>query len=259
MRPVILLSAILLAAGLAVLAGCDDDSGPESFAVTINVVDEQGDPVPGLQVGLAPETSFYMDGKAAAVVPGDLPPVQYELKPAYPNPFYPATSLEFTVPQEAYIRMTIENIEGETIRTLLGDDILPAGRHQMIWDGRISVDEVACSGVYYARFQARLVNPGEPVADQRRPMLLARLDDGDTGIGTTDDNGRLVLTDRTLFPSLYDIDPITAYDENGEAVGTIDITSDMRFLLSEEGTSNRMRFNRDVNGSEEFTFTWSVR
>jgi flagellar hook assembly protein FlgD len=246
---------------LFLLMGCGEDDPavpPGDFAVIINVEDTQGNPVPGLHVGLAPETSFYQDGKSMepAGLNEENPPLEHQLRPAYPNPFYPATTLNLILIEPAYVDLTIENIEGTTIRTLV-DYSLAAGEHHVVWDGMDGDQQLARSGVYFARMTVRQAEGGEAIADMSQAMLLARLDDGDTGIGVTDGDGRLVLTDQTLFPFTYAANyPFPAHDETGEMIGTIDLTADMRFLLSEEGTNNRMRFNRDVDGSAEFTFVW---
>ena len=69
---------------------------------------------------------------------------------AAPNPFNPTTGIAFTVPQDGPVRVTIGDLKGRRVRTLV-DETLPAGQHTRRWDGRTDDGARAASGVYLAR------------------------------------------------------------------------------------------------------------
>ncbi|NCQ35990.1 T9SS type A sorting domain-containing protein, partial [bacterium] len=69
---------------------------------------------------------------------------------AAPNPFNPTTGIAFTVPQDGPVRVTICDLKGRRVRTLV-DETLPAGQHTRRWDGRTDDGARAASGVYLAR------------------------------------------------------------------------------------------------------------
>ncbi|MBD3402666.1 T9SS type A sorting domain-containing protein [candidate division GN15 bacterium] len=97
---------------------------------------------------------------------GDVLPVDYELVQNYPNPFNPTTTISFTLPQKASVELTVYNVLGRKVSTLLSKD-LPAGTHTVGWNGTDSHGEAVSSGVYFYRLTA-----GEAVLS--RKMVLAR-------------------------------------------------------------------------------------
>ncbi|NQT26598.1 carbohydrate binding domain-containing protein [candidate division KSB1 bacterium] len=86
-------------------------------------------------------------------------PTSWELKQNYPNPFNAGTAIPFTVAKKSPVRITIFNLKGQKIRTLL-DTEKQAGKHLIHWDGKSYTGRVAASGVYVIEmksdhFQAR--------------------------------------------------------------------------------------------------------
>ena len=75
-------------------------------------------------------------------------PGAYVLKPNYPNPFHPSTHIAFVIPQTTHVRVTIHDVLGRTITTLL-DGLRIAGEHVVTWDA-----DHQASGIYYYRLQA---------------------------------------------------------------------------------------------------------
>lgn len=77
-------------------------------------------------------------------------PAAIILDAPYPNPFNPATTISFTLPEAGFARLSIYGINGQLVRELVSEN-LPAGRHEIVWDGRDSKGTNAGSGVYIAR------------------------------------------------------------------------------------------------------------
>jgi hypothetical protein len=72
----------------------------------------------------------------------------FVLYPAYPNPFNPTTTIEFSLPQSVFVTLKIYNILGEEVATLLSEK-LASGNHTYDWNaGSLA------SGVYLYRIQA---------------------------------------------------------------------------------------------------------
>jgi subtilisin family serine protease len=64
-----------------------------------------------------------------------------------PNPFNPSTRIEFRLPESGPVRLSIHDLRGKLIRTLI-DAELPAGEHGAVWDGRDVARRHVASGVY---------------------------------------------------------------------------------------------------------------
>ena len=72
----------------------------------------------------------------------------FELVQNYPNPFNPATTIAFTLPAKAHVRLEIFNLLGQTV-AVLADDEFTAGTHEINWEA-----SGAPSGVYFYRISA---------------------------------------------------------------------------------------------------------
>jgi hypothetical protein len=80
-------------------------------------------------------------------------PGGYSLAQNYPNPFNPITTMEFSLPEASVVRLSIYNILGQEINTLL-DRALAGGRHTVRWNGEDYRGQRVASGVYFYRLQA---------------------------------------------------------------------------------------------------------
>lgn len=68
----------------------------------------------------------------------------------YPNPFNPATTIAFRLPQGGRVNLSIFNILGQKVKTLV-DGTLSTGRHELKWDGTSDSGQPVASGVYFSR------------------------------------------------------------------------------------------------------------
>jgi hypothetical protein len=88
-------------------------------------------------------------------------PADFALLQNYPNPFNPATTIEFSLPSDERVEISLYNVAGKFIQTLV-DEYLSAGSHAIHFN---AVD--LPSGVYVAR----LKTPGFSASIK---MLLVR-------------------------------------------------------------------------------------
>ncbi len=68
---------------------------------------------------------------------------------AQPNPFEHETTIRFDVGRAAMMQLTIHDVAGRLVRTLLGGGVSP-GSHLVTWDGRIASGRRAAPGIYFA-------------------------------------------------------------------------------------------------------------
>ena len=67
-----------------------------------------------------------------------------------PNPFNPVTSLRFGLPARQQVTLSIYDVAGRRVTTLV-DDTLDPGWHDIVWDGRDDARHRVSSGVYFCR------------------------------------------------------------------------------------------------------------
>jgi len=77
-------------------------------------------------------------------------PSVFALHQNYPNPFNPVTEIQFDVPVESQVTLTIYNIMGQEVTTLT-NRTLQAGFHSVRWDGTNGQGELVSTGVYFYR------------------------------------------------------------------------------------------------------------
>ena len=70
-----------------------------------------------------------------------------------PNPFNPATRLAFTLPYPGIVKVTVHDLQGRTIATLL-DEALSVGEHEVVWHGMDDDGHAVASGAYLVRVYA---------------------------------------------------------------------------------------------------------
>jgi hypothetical protein len=83
----------------------------------------------------------------------------------YPNPFNPATAVQFSLAQPAEVNLVIYNVLGAAV-VELHSGTLPAGQHMVRWDGRSDAGISAPTGVYFCRLMV------EGRAETHKMLLL---------------------------------------------------------------------------------------
>lgn len=110
-------------------------------------------PASALQ-GFQDSNIFALDTTSAATAGPDLPaPDRDFLAPCAPNPFNPRTTIRFGVAATGPAQLAVYDVAGRRVRVLLEAPALPAGRHQVVWDGRDDSGRDQASGVYLARLR----------------------------------------------------------------------------------------------------------
>ncbi len=140
-----------------VFAVCDGD--PESLVAAVNDTTWlQQDPTPGCTYCVRVRGVDALGRKSAMSDPSDLwtAPILLEVPgadvlgvgPAWPNPFNPATTIAYTVPEGAAGPVTLQilDLRGRLVRTLAAG--AAPGHHQARWDGVDTGGRAAAAGVY---------------------------------------------------------------------------------------------------------------
>jgi serine protease AprX len=136
--------------------------------------------------GLAPGTTYYYRVRAVAPagtsgtpnvmavrLGGGVPSASFVLSRNYPNPFNPGTRIDFQVPEQSHVTMTVIDLLGRTVRTIVDGDFPASGgtNYTAVWDGTDGRGAAAASGVYFYRMNA-LGASGASIRQTMKMMLV---------------------------------------------------------------------------------------
>ncbi len=65
----------------------------------------------------------------------------------YPNPFNPTTTISFSIPEENHVALSIYNIKGQKVSTLINEQ-MQKGEHSVLWSGVDALNKPVSSGIY---------------------------------------------------------------------------------------------------------------
>ncbi|NQV15693.1 T9SS type A sorting domain-containing protein, partial [bacterium] len=71
----------------------------------------------------------------------------------YPNPFNPSTTIQYELPELSTVVLSIYDIRGREVRTLL-EGTKPPGSYEVQWNGVDNSGNPVSTGVYFCRLQA---------------------------------------------------------------------------------------------------------
>jgi len=132
------------------------DSGDYHYYVV--AIYEQGDSAPSNAI------SFhfpYVDNEDDSQTP-----LVTKLYACYPNPFNPSTTIKFSLRESGKTQLKVYNLRGQLVKTL-SSAVLPAGMHQIQWNGKDDTERSVASGIYFYRLETK-----ELV--QTKKMILAK-------------------------------------------------------------------------------------
>ena len=131
-----------------------------------------------LQAGPSGEALYFLEVTDACADPGpnttdfdppfDLgisPDLAFTLEGSYPNPTGGAATVSFSLNETDHAQLAVYDVMGRKVATLV-DAPVPAGEHEVRWNGRAADGSTVASGVYLLRLQA-----GERVATRRLTVV----------------------------------------------------------------------------------------
>jgi zinc metalloprotease ZmpB len=105
-------------------------------------------------------------GESGPGIPGE-----FSLSPNYPNPFNPATRMNYTLPEMASVRLIVFDMLGREVTTLV-EGTLPAGRYPATWTGTNRAGQQVSAGVYICRIEALGLSTGTIYINLHKMVLL---------------------------------------------------------------------------------------
>ncbi|MBU8870875.1 MAG: T9SS type A sorting domain-containing protein [Gemmatimonadales bacterium] len=98
---------------------------------------------------------FYVDNicvmlNASSSVSPQMQSPSLVLNPNFPNPFNPRTTLSFSLEHEKNVRLTIHDVAGRLVKTLMSGR-KSAGDHNVVWNGKDQHGSSVAAGIYFVR------------------------------------------------------------------------------------------------------------
>jgi hypothetical protein len=90
--------------------------------------------------------------------------LSFMLAQNFPNPFNPATTIRYAVPQTGFVTVRVYDVLGREITTLVQQEH-SAGVYEVLWNGTDRVGKRVASGLYYYRMEAG------PFTETRKMLL----------------------------------------------------------------------------------------
>jgi len=81
-------------------------------------------------------------------------PEDFEMEPAYPNPFNPATTIHYQLFRDEHITLKIHTVLGKEMRTLV-NKFQTVGKYTVRWNGTDAEGRKVATGVYVATMKSR--------------------------------------------------------------------------------------------------------
>ena len=107
---------------------------------------------------------LYYEGEQLKNDIEKLMPDRLVLHSNFPNPFNPSTTLRYDLPQSGMVNITIHNVRGELVKTLL-NSYQNAGFKSVLWNATNDRNKPVSAGLYIYTIQAK-------EATQSKKMIL---------------------------------------------------------------------------------------
>lgn len=80
--------------------------------------------------------------------------MSYKLSQNYPNPFNPSTKIQFSIPSQDFVNLSIYDIHGRLVKVLIDQAQYSPGVYSVEWNGTNNSGQKVASGVYFAKMQS---------------------------------------------------------------------------------------------------------
>jgi len=78
---------------------------------------------------------------------------EFSLEQNYPNPFNPATTINYTISKADNVKLSVYNVLGQKIRTLVNNTSMNSGKYSVQWHGMNDAGQSVANGIYFYKLQ----------------------------------------------------------------------------------------------------------
>ena len=116
-----------------------------------------------IESGLSINTNGYTITSTGGTINGNVPAKSITVTDPFaapttlsvaPNPANPATTIRFNLPQPTAVSLSIYDLLGQRVHTLISNEYRQAGNCSVVWNGRDLSGQQASSGIYFINLRA---------------------------------------------------------------------------------------------------------
>ena len=120
-------------------------------------------------------TGLYILHFSGAVTTGttpvnDITPEGFQLSQNYPNPFNPSTTIHYTLPSSGEVTLTVYDITGKKVKTLIQTRQAAGSNYTVNWDARNDNGLPVSSGIYF--YELEFAGTGQKYSEVKRMIYL---------------------------------------------------------------------------------------
>lgn len=166
-----------------------------------------------------------------------------------------ATQVEFMLPTQSIVDLNIFKLDGELYETLVKSELLNAGQYriQFYHPNNVGTD------VLKIVLNAKEDSQSSPMiySDSIYAVMIAP-DPEVAKIGFTDNAGKFSITNKLLFPHLYDLPEFIRTDASGpQELGKFNLENKYVICLTNTQTNDSQYFSKEISEGENiFTLVW---
>ena len=106
-----------------------------------------------------------MHAGSGLALENDFIPLKYILHQNYPNPFNPITTLQYDLPENGLVNVTVYDMLGRQVKTLI-NQTQDAGFKSVVWNATNDYGKPVSAGIYLYQIQA-----GENISTKKMVLL----------------------------------------------------------------------------------------
>jgi len=101
----------------------------------------------------------------------ELIPNIYAIDPTYPNPFNPTTKINYQLPTESNVLLSVYSLQGHLVRSLISSK-QDAGYYTTVWNGLNNAGESVSSGMYLILINAFSIEDNSTFTASQKVVLI---------------------------------------------------------------------------------------
>lgn len=103
---------------------------------------------------------------------GEYAAESFVLRQNYPNPLNPSTNIEFLLPRESRVRLTVYDVMGREVTNLIHDGLYQPGEYAVRWEGRDANNTSVANGVYFYKLIATPSDRSKAFVETKKLIFL---------------------------------------------------------------------------------------